>query len=77
MCNRQVLFKTTHITDILFMVHGMYNGTGAKEQQCFKECMRHYMKNRAGIGTYAQAQEHITQLTNRRISQYFFNIVLL
>src|SRR4051812_39576682 len=41
---RHRLTQSTHLADILLAAHGMDHGTSSKEQQRFKERMRHHME---------------------------------
>ena len=74
--NGHFLTQTTHLTDVLLVVHAMNHTSRTQEQQRFKESVRNHMKQCSGIGATTEGDKHQTQLTHSTVGQYFFDIVL-
>ena len=72
----QVLVQATHLADVLLITHSVNHATGTEEQQGFEKGVGQYVEHTACVGRHAQAEEHITQLTNRGVSQHFLDVVL-
>src|SRR5688572_23083295 len=58
MRDRQGFLQSAHFTDVLFAAHCVDHRSCAEEQQCFEECVRHYVEYTAGECADTKAEEH-------------------
>ena len=58
------------------MVHADDDGTGAQEQQCLEECVRHQVEHGHGVRGRAQRDSHVAQLRQSRVSDDALDVVL-
>ncbi len=58
------------------MGHGVDDGSGTKEEECFEECVGGDMEKPDPIGTDSASDEHVAELGDGGISEDFFDIGL-
>ena len=58
----QVRIKAAHLAHVLFIGHGMDDGTGTEEQQGLEKGVGEEMENADTIGAHAHGNEHVTEL---------------
>ena len=71
-----LLPDAAHLTDILFVRHGMNDRTGGKEQQRLEEGMGKKMENRTLIGANPSREEHVAKLRTGGIGDDALDVVL-
>ena len=60
----------------LVAAHGVNHATGREKQQALEERVSHQVEHARSVSADAEAQEHIAELGNRGIRQYFLDVGL-
>ncbi len=76
MGHRNLVFQAAHLSHVLLTGKCMDHTARSKEKQCFKEGMRHKMKDTGTERTDTDTDKHVAELTDRRIRQHSFDVVL-
>ena len=51
-----------HFSDVEFAAHGVHDGAGGEEQECFEEGVGEDVEDGGGGGEDAEAHEHVAEL---------------
>jgi hypothetical protein len=68
--------EATHLPHVLLVVHREDDGAGAEEEQRLEEGVRSEVKDRRRITAAARGEEHVAELTHRRIGEHLLDVVL-
>src|SRR5690606_8006697 len=74
--NGHVLAQTTHIADVLIVVHTDNYRTSAQEQQGFEESVCHQVEHSGRVSRSTQSHRHVTQLGQGGVSHNALDVVL-
>ena len=57
--------QTTHIADVLVVMHTDNDRTRTEEQQRLEKSVRHQVEDRNRVSSHAKSNRHVTQLRER------------
>jgi hypothetical protein len=73
---RKRLFQSSHLPDVLFLMHRMNDGPRAQKKERLEESVGHNVKDAGTECPDAEGQEHVSQLADGGIREHFLDVVL-
>ena len=76
-CDGHFFLKSAHLPDVLFVMAGIDDGTGAEEQERLEPGVREEVEHSSFRIKQADGHDHVSELGESGVGEDFFNIVLL